>query len=149
MNFIKILILFLFITSCSQKKIELQNNAEITSCSDYENNIAKNLIDKDSMNYWNSGGYGKKWIELNFKETHSIDSILFRNSYSTSSVSSYDILVKKEGQNYENIVSKTEFIKAGSRISLATKINDVKSIKLVFTNDSTWVAIHSIKIIGE
>jgi hypothetical protein len=143
-----LLIFILFFMSCTKKISEIQNQANIISSSDYENNIAKNLIDNDSINYWNSGGYGQKWIELNFQKSHNIDTIKFKNSYTSSNTSSYDILIKKEGEEYHNIFSKTEFIEAGKTITISKKCENVISIKIVLKNDSSWVALNNVKVYG-
>jgi hypothetical protein len=147
----KSLLLFtslLYIASCSPEIKEIQHEAKITSSSDYENNIAKNLIDNDSISYWNSGGYGQKWIELNFQKPYDIDTIKFKNSYTSSNTSSYDVLTKNEGEEYQNIFSKTEFIEAGKTIVISKKCNNIISIKIVLKNDSSWVALNNVKIYG-
>jgi hypothetical protein len=136
--------------SCNSEPKNITKNATITASGEYETSKVGNLQDADTKTIWNSGGFGKHWLNFKFDKGYDISKISFANVYNVSSVSSYDILVRKKGSaDFENMVSKTELIGSTQQIDLVQNMENIEEVKIVFTNDSSWVAMASVDIMGK
>ena len=149
MKYLIISIIIIQIFSCNLELKNIIKNATITASGEYENGKADNLKDDNTQTVWNSGGFGKHWLNFKFDKSYDINKISFANVYTNSTISSYDILVRKKGgSDFENVCSKTEFIGSTQQLDFIKNMENIEEVKIVFTNDSSWVAIASVDIIG-
>jgi hypothetical protein len=136
--------------SCNEKKTyNVLIGQKITTSSEHPDYRANTLVDSnETFNIWNNGKFGQDWIQVDLDKSFDIDTISFDLVALPPSTYNYDILVKKEGEEFKNIESKTTFVNGGLPVQIIKEIKDVNSIKIVVKNDSSFTALYSLKAIG-
>lgn len=138
----------LLLISCKRDFSNIVKNSKITSSGECANSPAKNLIDIDSLTSWNACAGGKQWVDFEFSNNVDIKSLSFNFLVSKKSPIHYDIMVKSSTQDYKNIESKSIEVESGQVITLDKQSEGISHLKLIVQNDSSWISIQDLKIIG-
>lgn len=153
MNKITILIstVLILMISCKEKKtFNVLIGQKITTSSEHPDYKANTLVDSnETFNIWNNGKFGQDWIQVDFDKSYDIDTISFDLVALPPSSYSYNVLIKKEGEEFKNIESKTIFVQSGLPVNIVRELKDINGIKLVVKNDSSFTALYSLKAIGK
>jgi hypothetical protein len=141
----------IIIVSCSKKQPHnVLIGQQITTSHEHPDYKASTLVDSnESFNIWNNGQFGQDWIQVDFDKSYDIDTISFDLVALPPSTYIYDVLVRKEGESFSNIESKSVFVQNGIPVRLVKELKDVNGIKIVVKNDSSFTALYSLKAIGK
>lgn len=151
MKYLSILLLsaLLFISCGSNENKNILLGQKITSSSEYPESLASNLVDSNTTNnVWSNGKIGQDWIQVDFDKSYTIDTIFFDMSSVPAANCQVDVLIKNNEEGFRNIYSSTKLISSGEHYLIAKKCDDVKSLKIVVKNDSSWSSLVNLNILG-
>lgn len=140
----------LVLVSCSNsKEYNVIIGQKITTSSEHPDYKASSFVDSnETNNIWNNGRLGQDWIQIDLNKSVNIDTIKFVMDALPPSTYFYDILIKGNDNVFKNILSSNQFVQKEHTVILSDKIENVNSIKIVYKNDSSYIAIRDLKIIG-
>lgn len=136
--------------SCNNAKHNVIIGQKISTSNYHIDYNATNLVDSNlEMNIWNNGRFGQDWIQIDFDKKYDVDSISFALVALPASTFTYSILAKKDGEDFENISSNSQFTQQSLPIVISSRIEDVTALKIVVKNDSSYTALYDLKVIGK
>lgn len=142
------LILINFI-SCQKEFKELMPEVKLSSDSEMPDNKLSFIQDSIPENIWNSGSTGTHWANFSFPEPREIKKFEFEVPIWPSCTMTYDIMVKKKGENtYQNVESKTQFTYNLQKFSFDKPLENITDIKLVISEDSSYPGLRHVSILG-
>lgn len=144
-----LIILSNLLYSCKGKFSNIANSSQVTTSAECANSPAKNLIDTDSLTAWNACAGGQQWLDFSFSDEKEIKQITFNVITSKPCTIQYNILSKSSnGNDYQNVASQEVNIENGQLINVEKVIPEAKNLKLIINNDSSWVSLQDVKILG-
>jgi hypothetical protein len=145
-----LILLILLITSCKRDYSDIISESTVLPSYECGDKPARNLIDKDSTTIWNACGNGTQWLNFNFAKSVEIKNIEIEVNSSVASNIKYDILIRRKDElDYKNIessnfnISEKYFLKSNFK-----EQEDISDLKFVIKNDSSWICVSQMKIIG-
>jgi hypothetical protein len=140
----------LVLVSCSNsKEYNVIIGQKITTSSEHPDYRASSFVDSnETNNIWNNGRLGQDWIQIDLNKSVNIDTIKFVMDALPPSTYFYDILIKGNDNVFKNVLSTNQFVQKEQTVIISDKIENVNSIKIVYKNDSSYIAIRDLKIIG-
>lgn len=154
-RFLTCFIFFSLLSLISSCKTDLNYNIiqgqKIIASSEYANGKAASLVDSNlAENLWSTGSFGEHWLQIDFDREYDFDTISFSLSAMPESNCSINLLDQKNRKGeYENFYSKIMRVGNGSNVIIVNKRKDVSSLKIVLSNDSSWMTLVNLDVRGK
>jgi hypothetical protein len=147
---ITLVLITLMITSCKRDYSDIISESSVLPSYECGDKPARNLIDKDSNTMWNACENGSQWLNFNFAKSVDIKNIEIDVNSSVPTNIKYDILIRKKDElDYKNIESSNfNILEKYILKSNFKEQEDIADLKFVIKNDSSWICISHMKIIG-